>query len=210
MAERTGGARTAATETTVAGADWSRKDTSGETHTRVAFVDLDLTEVESSSTVFTECTFRRARFNASIHTDGAFLNCTFINCNFFDARFTDCKFVGSKFERCTFEITKVVGGNWSLVGLPGADLRSAAFERVRMREADLTGAKCQGSSFRDVDLAGASLERADFSECDLRGSDLSSLDPETAEIRGAIITLDQAIVIATALGLDIRRDESDD
>jgi uncharacterized protein YjbI with pentapeptide repeats len=111
------------------------------------------------------------------------------------------------FDRCTFEITKVVGGNWSLVGLPGADLRSASFKDVRMREVDLTAARCRESSFRDVDLAGALLHRADFSLCDLRGSDLSSLDPEETEIKGAIVSLDQAIVIAAALGLDIRADD---
>src|SRR5690242_75446 len=127
MAERKGGTRSPATETTVAGADWSRKDISGEAHTRVAFVDLDLSEVESTGASFADCTFRRARFNASVWQDSAFTNCTFAHCNFFDARFSQCKFVGTVFDRCTFEIMKVDGGNWSLVALPGADLRSATF-----------------------------------------------------------------------------------
>ena len=69
---------------------------------------------------------------------------------------------------------------------------------------DLTGARCRDGSIREVDLAGALLHRADFSSCDLRGSDLSSLDPKETEISGAIVSLDQAIVIASALGLDIR------
>lgn len=207
MAERRHGAKAPTTDETVAGANWSDRDISGETHTRIAFLDLDLTEIVNTGAVFNECTFRRARFNASVHTESAFMNCTFTNCNFFDAQFNQCKLVGSMFDRCTFEITKVVGGNWSLVGLPGADLRSASFKDVRMREVDLTGARCRESSFRDVDLAGALLHRADFSLCDLRGSDLSSLDPEETEIRGAIVSLDQAIVIAEALGLDIRADD---
>jgi fluoroquinolone resistance protein len=204
VAERKHGVPAPEPDTTVSGGDWYGKDISGEIHTRVAFIDLDLTEVENDGAVFEECTFRRARFNASAHTDAAFLNCTFRNCNFFDARFTQCKLVGSMFDRCTFDIMKVVGGNWSLVGLPGADLRTASFSGVRMQEADLTGVRCQGSSLRDVDLSGAWLHSAQLSRCDLRGSNLVSLDPETAEIKGAIVTLDQAIVIAAALGLDIR------
>ena len=204
MGDRRGGAAAPRTDVTQSGVDWSGEDISAHTHTRVLFVDLDLTETKNTGAVFTECTFKRAKFNASEHEGAAFLNCTFVNCNFFDAKFTECKLVGSMFDRCTFEITRITGGNWSLVGLPGADLRSATLERVRMREADLTGARCEASTFRDVDLAGALLHKANFTGCDLRGSDVSAIDPETTGIRGAIVTIEQAIVIAEALGLDIR------
>jgi uncharacterized protein YjbJ (UPF0337 family) len=96
------------------------------------------------------------------------------------------------------------GGNWSFVGMPGADLRLAGFSGVRMREADLTFAKLEGASMRDVDLVGASLHHADLSKCDLRGSDLSTVDPTTVRMHGAIITIDQTIIVAEALGLDVR------
>lgn len=204
MAERKGGVPAPETHETVSGADWYGLDISGQIHTRVAFSDLNMTEVENQGAVFTECTFRGTRFNASIHTDAAFLNCTFTGCTFFNTRFIGCKLVGSMFDRCTFDIMRVTGGNWSLVGLPGADLRTAAFSDVRMQEADLTGVRCQGSSLRDVDLSGSWLHSAKLSRCDLRGSDLSSLEPEDVELKGAIVTPDQAITIAAALGLDIR------
>jgi len=106
-----------ATESTVSGAEWYGEDISGQIHTRVLFTDLDLTEVENDGAVFTECVFRRARFNASVHRNAAFVNCTFANCNFYDARFTDCKLVGSRFDRCTFDSLTVSGGNWSFVAL---------------------------------------------------------------------------------------------
>lgn len=96
-----------------------------------------------------ECTFRGGRFNVSTHTDAAFLNCAFVSCSFFDTTFERCKMVGSMFDRCAFNLLKVIGGNWSFVGLPGADLSSA-------------------------------------------------------ELKYAIITIDQAIVLATALGGDVR------
>jgi uncharacterized protein YjbI with pentapeptide repeats len=204
MAERRHGTPTPATDSTVAGEDWYGRDISGQEHTRTKFVDLDLTDVTSDGALFTECVFRHARFNASKHVSSAFVNCTFTGCNFFDAQFTECKLVGSMFDRCTYDNMRVVGGNWSLVGLPGADLRMASFSEVRLREADLTGARCQGGSLRDVDLSGASLHNVVLTECDLRGSDLSALDPENVELRGAIVTADQALVIAAALGLDVR------
>jgi fluoroquinolone resistance protein len=204
VAERKFGAPAPPTDTTVAGADWYGQDISGQSHTRVAFVDLDLTEVRNDGAVFNECTFRRARFNASVHTNAAFLNCTFAACSFFDTRLTDCKLLGSMFDRCTFDILRASGGDWSFVGMPGADLRSASLRGLRMREADLTGVRCQGASLRDCDLSGAWLHGAKLSGCDLRGSDVSSIDPTTTEIRGAIVTYEQALAIAVALGLDIR------
>jgi uncharacterized protein YjbI with pentapeptide repeats len=206
MAERKHGARVPETDSTITGASWYGMDISGQAHTRVLFVDLDLTEVEEEGAVFTDCTFRRARFNLSVHTNAAFVNCTFLNCNFFNARFRECKFVGSTFDRCTFDVMKVEGGNWSFVGLPAADLRSASFSGVRMRDADLTGLRCEGSSLRDVDMSGAWLQSADFTGCDLRGSDLSALEPENVKLRGAIITIDQTITIAESLGLDVRHE----
>ena len=48
--------------------------------------------------------------------------------------------IGSRFEDCTWDIAKVEGGNWSFVSLVKADLHSASFTGVRLREADLTGA----------------------------------------------------------------------
>ena len=59
---------------------------------------------------------------------------------------------------------------------------------------------------RGVDLSGASLRSADFTRSDLRGSDLSAVDPATTELRHAIITADQAVVVAMAMGLDVRPD----
>jgi uncharacterized protein YjbI with pentapeptide repeats len=73
-----------------------------------------------------------------------------------------------------------------------------------MREVDLTNAKCAGAVLRDLDLSGAALDRTDLSRCDLRGSDLSALDPRAVELKHAIITPDQAIIVALALGLDVR------
>jgi fluoroquinolone resistance protein len=204
LADRVHGAPTPKTETTITGADWSDTDISGQTHSRVLFLDLDLTESVNNGAVFEECTFRRVLFNVSVHTDAAFVNCTFNQCSFFETLFKDCKLVGSMFDRCTYDLLKVDGGNWSFAGLPGADLRAAKFSRVRLREADLTGIRAEGGSLLDLDLTGASLHNADLTRCDLRGSDLSALDPWNVKLTGAIVDFDQMLVIAQAMGLDVR------
>ncbi|MFC1403924.1 MULTISPECIES: pentapeptide repeat-containing protein [Streptacidiphilus] len=184
--------------------DWyARELTAADRFTGYSFLDTDWTEVVSSGTVFDECTFAGVRFNASRHSGAAFTNCTFRNCTFFDTRFTDCKLVGSVFQRCTFNLFQVSGGDWSYVGLAGADLRQATVEDVRMREADLGAARLDRAVLTGTDLSGAVLQGATFTGADLRGSDLSALDPLTVELRGARIDLPQAAVIATALGLRV-------
>ncbi|GAA1553955.1 pentapeptide repeat-containing protein [Actinomadura kijaniata] len=202
MADRVGGRPAAPTETTVTGADWDSRDLSGERHEAVLFVDVDMTEASGKGAVFDGCTFRGVRFNAAAFTESAFLNCTFVRSGFFDATLRGCKVLGGLFDGCTHDLMRVEGGDWSFTGLPGADLRRASFTGVRMREADLTGARC--GALREVDLSGAMLHRADLSDCDLRGSEISSIDPLTVRLVGAVIDPRQAVVLATALGLEVR------
>ena len=109
MADRMGGRPAAQTESTIR--DWDDEDPSGQTYRRVLFIDSDLTEVETRAGVFEECTFRGVRFNASTHTDAAFVNCTFVRCSLFDTTFTRCKMVGSLFDDCAHSLMKVVGGD---------------------------------------------------------------------------------------------------
>jgi uncharacterized protein YjbI with pentapeptide repeats len=70
--------------------DWYEKELRDQRHERTLFLDLDISESHSQGMVFEDCTFRRARFNASKHQDCAFVNCTFIGCDFFDSSFKDC------------------------------------------------------------------------------------------------------------------------
>ncbi|HEV7309918.1 pentapeptide repeat-containing protein [Ensifer sp.] len=205
MAERRYGEAAPKTASTIAGADWYGRQIERERHDNTLFTGLDLTEAQTVGVVFHECTFRQARFNASSHQASAFINCTFVACKFFDSCFTECKFVGSMFDACDFDQMQVTGGDWSFTGLPGASLGRASFKETRLREADLTGASCREGSLRDVDLSGAWLHGVDFTACDLRGSDLSAIDPENVQLKDAIITIDQTITIAEALGLDVRR-----
>ena len=203
MADRPGAAAAAPTRSTIRGDEWLGGGLSGQRHDAVRFVEVDLTGLDSRGVLFTDCTFQGVRFNATTHADGAFLNCTFINCTFWDTSFTGCKLVGSHFDRCRFGPLTVQGGDWSLVGLRGADLGQADIRDTRMREADLTGARLDGAVVRSVDLAGAWLHRASFVGTDLRGSDISALDPRSVEITDALIDVEQSLVIATALGLRI-------
>lgn len=187
----------------VSGADWYGEDLSGRSYLRCSFFDTDWTEVVNEGGVFDACTFANVKFNASRHTAAAFTNCSFRNCTFFDVSFTDCKMVGSQFLLSTYTLFEASGGDWSFVGLQKAQLGKASFDGVRMREADLTQAVLDKARIVDVDLSGATLTGAKLNGADLRGSDLSALNPMAVELRGATISLEQAAMLATAMGMTV-------
>lgn len=189
---------------TITTRDWDAGAGEQRRHEGVQFSALDLCETDLEGVEFDGCVFRDARFNCSQQVDVAYLNCRFVNCNFFDATLTDCKAVGSTFEGCSFDLTTVDGGDWSFIGLQRAELGTATFTGVRMREADLTGVRARNGTLRGLDLSAAQLTGADFTGCDLRGTDLHAFDPRTMELRDAVITADQAVVLAMSLGLQIR------
>jgi len=192
---------------TVTGEDWYGREVQGERFADTDFVAVDFGDLRSVGAVFENCTFRRCRFNTSVHTDSAFTGCTFAYCTFFDARFVRCKLVGSTFTGCEFDLIQVEGGNWGFVSLPGADLASTVWRGVRLTEADLDRVRAVGAVLRDLDLTGASMAGIDLRDADLRGSALWSLDPADAQVGGAVVTPEQALVIAARLGLDVRTEE---
>ena len=197
------GVREVVEKRSYSGDDWWGEDLADRGFVKCRFADVDLTEVTTHGALFEECEFFNVRFNASRHDDSALVRCAFRRCNFFDTEWAGCKLIGSTFHECDLRPMTVTGGDWSFVGLGGADLRTVVFRGVRMREADLTGADLTEAVLTELDLSGAALAKSKLIKADLRGSDLSTLDPRTCDITGAIIYPDQAAVIARAIGFTV-------
>jgi uncharacterized protein YjbI with pentapeptide repeats len=201
-----GAGSVAPTDSRIDRADWYEADLSAVTHERVLFQDLDMTDSTGAGARFVDCTFRGAQLDRCALDAASFENCTFVRCSFTAARFTGCKFLGSRFDSAAAQRMTVEGGDWSFVGLAGADLRRARLTDVRMREVDLAGADLGQAVLTNCDLAGATWSRADLTGCDLRGSDISDLEPGNVLLRRAVIDWPQAALIARGLGLDVRAD----
>jgi fluoroquinolone resistance protein len=129
MTERVGGRLPAPTESTVHRADFYGADIADVVHESVLFQDADFDEVTGQGARFVDCTFRSASFVGAALEGCAFENCTFVRCTFLNAALVECKFVGSRFDACTFDQLRVEGGNWSFVGLAGADRPGAISAR---------------------------------------------------------------------------------
>jgi uncharacterized protein YjbI with pentapeptide repeats len=79
-------------------------------------------------------------------------------------------------------------------------------DRVGGRAAAETDSTLSDADWYGEDLSGAMLERVDLSRCDVRGSDLTALDPLSADVHDMIVDVDQAVLVARLLGLDVRAD----
>jgi uncharacterized protein YjbI with pentapeptide repeats len=73
---------------TYRGEDWYGEELVNRKYLMCVFDNIDLTEAGTRGCEFIECSFSGIRFNASRHTDSAFLRCTFTRCNLFEAEFT--------------------------------------------------------------------------------------------------------------------------
>ncbi|MCA1407735.1 pentapeptide repeat-containing protein [Ensifer sp. IC3342] len=190
MAERRYGEAPPKTDTTLGGADWYGRQIERERHENTLFVDLDLTEAQTIGAVFHECTFRRARFNAWSHQASAFVNCTLRLLQVLRQPLYGVQVRRQHVQCLRIRPDAGFGRRLVLYRPAGRGARPRLLQGHRLGEADLTGAWLHG---------------ADFIVCDLRGSDLSAIEPENVRLKEAIITTDQTIIIAEALGLDVRR-----
>ncbi len=151
--------------------DWDDRELVGEQFLRCRFDDASLREVVTRNCVFEDCDFSGVRLSSSTHVRTAFLGCRFRRTELFNATLEECKLTGSSFLDCSLRPMSVLGGDWSYVGLRGADLRKADLRRLRLREADLGDADLRKADLRDCDLGHARLDHAQLAGADLRGAD---------------------------------------
>ena len=196
----------ALSDTTIRGADWYGRDLDRDEYTKVAFFDVDMTELTSPAAVFTECTFTNVRFNVSTHTDSAFVNCAFSRCNFFDATFDRCKLTGSMFDGCAFDLMKVAGRQLVVRRACPARSQRDDFDGVRLREADLNRVALRRRDVRRLRPVGRVDVGVDFTGADLRGSDLGAHRPAHRAAEGRDVDERQAAVLVEALGLSFGPD----
>lgn len=125
------------------------------------------------------------------------------------------------FERVELNGCKAVGANFSETGWRDAywrdcRLSDAVFDRARLRRVMVLGCDLTGASFCDCQWKNWTLEHTalrstrflhtplmglDLTGCELDGLAVSDTN---AELRGAVVTMEQAAMLAKRLGLVIK------
>jgi uncharacterized protein YjbI with pentapeptide repeats len=163
---------------------------------------------------FHGCKFERCRFAPAdikylYFVDALFVSCDFSNMRFHGAgfqraRFVDCRCTGADFSECVlsqvrFENCLMDYANLSMSKLTGVQFADcscvqAAFDSLKLKDAALSGCRLNESEWLHTLLNGI----------DLRGNDLTAIRIDPADLRGAIISPEQALILAALLGVVIK------
>ena len=134
-----------------------------------------------------------------------FNNATFKRANLQSAKFAQCKLTGADlFEvkglDITFDETLLISAK-----LPGHSFRKATLNRIDFSQADLRKCDFRHTTFAECSLREANMDGSRFEGADLRGADLGGLRLFDASIfRGATISREQAALLLSELGLNVR------
>ena len=197
-------------------------------------LDLCLTqELEDeglySALKFEQVSFRgqhieHARFEASSATGTEFCETELKTARFSDVRLERCNLTNAQWtlatmRRVEFNVCGLTGFKipesklqdvvFKECKAPLSSFRFAKFESVIFDRCILTEADFYSAEFVNVVFLNCELQQADFSRSklkgvDLRGSNLEGIKAGPPELTGAIIEPGQAILLARAMGLDVR------
>ena len=107
---------------------------------------------------------------------------------------------GTTFEESNCTALRIQGGDWSYTLIPELELCRTVLEDIRFEQADLHGSKFDKSVLRRCNFNGANLTGASFREADLRGSSITGTNLLEMDLKGTKIDLEQAVLLAGALG----------
>ena len=107
---------------------------------------------------------------------------------------------GTTFEDCNCTAFRLNAGDWSYTMIQELDLHGVELADINFEGADLSRANFDKSTLLRCSFRGSNLSGASFRNADLRGSCLSQTNLLDMNLKGAKIDLEQAVLLAGALG----------
>lgn len=165
----------------------------------------------------------RLVFDNCVFKDMSFANSDWRGVEFVDVLFHTCDFSNVQMEnamlRCEIINSKLTGADMANTNLghllmKESDIRYANFNFSEMKEVEYAGSNLEDSDFYEcqfnqVRFEKCKLDNANFSETDLDGVDLSDstydrIEVTVPKIAGCIVSTEQALGFARALGLTVK------
>jgi fluoroquinolone resistance protein len=147
--------------------------------------DKDNVIFEFKESFYRDIEFKNVRYREKRIKDTEFYNCTFLLCDFIKSEFLNCEFEkcsflssdlslikpdGSKFVDVSFNKSKLIGVNWTLIKALSAPSKFNFYE-CKIDSSSFQGLNLQGIKFIDC-----TAHDVDFYETDLSKSDFTSTD----------------------------------
>jgi uncharacterized protein YjbI with pentapeptide repeats len=178
------------------------------------FRDLDFRSGEISERVFRDCTFTNVIF-----AEARLRECRFEDCVVGLSDWTMAKVYGTAMRGVKFEGSKLMGIDWSdghrsldasfrecvldYCSFVQIDMRKSVFTDCRMLEVNFTEANLAEADFSDSNLDRCQFHQTNLSRANLAGATNVRLNPTENKVKGAIISLDAAIGVVTAMGIHV-------
>lgn len=166
-----------------------------------------------------------ATFEGSVFRDCLFEQVDFGDCTFRDVRFEQCRFIGCTMDKgwlnrvdlrdCSAPGLSLLQARLSQVSAAACDLSFAnisetSIDHMALRDCRMREAAFQRAKLRHVSLADCDLTRIDVFGTSLAGIDVSTclfqapvLSGDYRELRGLVVSPEQALSLATLLGVRI-------
>ena len=147
--------------------------------------DLDLRGRDLSNKIFRECRFSNISF-----AEARLRECRFEDCLVRLSDWTMAKVYGTAMRGVKFEGCKLMGIDWS----DGhRALHEVNFAEANLSEADFSGSNLDRSRF----------QRTNLTRANLAGATNFLINPSENKTKGAIISLDAAVGIVSAMGMTV-------
>jgi fluoroquinolone resistance protein len=193
---------------------------------------------EFNKPFYGEIEFKNVKYREKRIKDTEFYNCTFFLCDFIKSEFLNCEFEkcsflssdlslikpdGSKFVDVSFNKSKLIGVNWTLIKALSAPSKFNFYE-CKIDSSSFQGLNLQGIKFidctaHDVDFYETDLSKSEFTSTDLlksrfvntnlNSADLSkatnySIDPSLNKLKKAIFSYPEVTNLLNYLDIVIK------
>ena len=176
--------------------------------------DLDLRGRDLSNRIFRECRFSNITF-----AEARLRDCRFEDCLVRLSDWTMAKVYGTAMRGVKFEGCKLMGMDWSdghraldasfkecvldYCSFVRIDLRKAAFKDCRMLEVNFAEANLSEADFSGSNLDRSRFQRTNLTRANLAGATNFLINPSENKTKGAIISLEAAVSIVSAMGMTV-------
>ena len=170
---------------------------------------FDGSGIEFKNCVFHGCQFSQCCLDNLSLTDVLLENCSFSACHLQDlaaCRVTlrGCKLMGVGMTHSLLRDVSFLGCNLRYAAMGGSRLKAVLFDGCSLQESDCSEWRWKDTAFSDCDLRKAQLLHTSLNGMDLRSCELDSFRLAPQDLKGAIVTPEQAMMLAGFLGVVIR------
>ena len=188
------------TECSLLDCDWSAANATDVLLDRVSGHNITLHTARLKLAQLLDVRFERGDWSGSIWEKAHVQRGEWLHCRMVGVHWNEASFENVLWQQCNGELARF----WS------STFKATRFDQCVLREASFEGCNLAGVVFQQCDLSNADFRGAKLHGADFRSSIISGMQIGIKELQGAIIAPQQAVQLASLLGVVVKdADDSD-